>query len=76
MATDIGVNEPITSKLKYGGFYFVVRQFSAERKESHNPPNKNRKYLKNEFVNCLNFGTPGSKSFKNHIEPANLTKED
>ena len=39
-------------------------------------PKKNRKYLNNEFVNCLNFGTPGSKSFKNHIEPANLSKKD
>ena len=24
----------------------------------------------------MNFATPGSKSFKNHIGPANLTKED
>ena len=50
--------------------------FRWTKRKSQPPPKKIRKYLNNEFVNCLNFGTPGSKSFKNHIEPANLTKKD
>ena len=34
------------------------------------------KYFKNEFVNCLSFGNPSSKSCKNNREPIKITTKD
>ena len=55
---------------------FCCKNIFRWTKRKSQSPKKTRKYLNNEFVNCLNFATHGSKSFKNHIEPANLTKKD